>query len=368
MSPKKKKGKNPVEKRAMSNPFPLYYCEEFLHHDTGAHPENANRLVAILNILEKDFLLGKVELREPLTAEKEDICTNHDEIYFDRIKNSVNELESGEIRHLDPDTVISNGSFIAALKSAGCGLSMLENYYGKNGSERENRGLGIGRPPGHHSLRDYAMGFCLFNNIAIAAHLAKMKYGLKRIAILDWDVHHGNGTENSFYHDNEVLYLSTHQYPCFPGTGHVNDIGSGKGECYNVNLPVPPGSGDTEMKYCFVKVLMPILEQFNPEILLVSAGYDAHKRDPLAWLNWTTSSYTWMSALLDKFCLERNIPMFAFLEGGYDFQALAESIRETIRGFSGEAELESPDLTHTSQPVRAIVDMAVKALGSRWKF
>lgn len=351
----------------MSKAFPIYYCEEFLHHDTGGHPENANRLIAILNIMEKDFLLGSMELREPPDASKDDICLNHSDRYYEMIKESVEELHPGERRHLDPDTIISKGSFIAAVKAAGAGIAMLENYYGKNRTERESRALSIGRPPGHHCLNSRAMGFCLFNNIAIAAYVAKRDYGLKRIVIIDWDVHHGNGTENSFYSDNEVLYISTHQYPCYPGTGHSHDVGTGKGEGYNVNLPIPPGSGDTEMKYCFVKVIMPILEQFDPEIILASAGYDAHKRDPLAWLNWTTSSYGWISATLDKFCRERDIPIFAFLEGGYDYQALSESVKETIRGFSGEITPEEPDLTHTSQSVRAVADMTIKALGSRWK-
>jgi len=350
----------------MTNAFPLYYCEEFLNHNTGGHPENANRLIAILNMLEKDFLLGKIELREPPSASKDDICLNHDDRYFEMIKESIEALEPGEMDHLDPDTVISSGSFTAALKAAGTGIAMLENYYKRDNTGKENRGMSIGRPPGHHCLHNRAMGFCLFNNIAIASHLAKRDYGLKRIAIVDWDVHHGNGTENSFYSDNDVLYLSIHQYPCYPGTGHSNDIGMGKGEGYNVNLPIPPGSGDTEMKYCFVKVIMPVLEQYNPEILLVSAGYDAHKRDPLAWLNWTTASYTWMSALLDKFCRERDIPMFAFLEGGYDFQALSESVKETIQGFIGEGVAEEPDLSYTSQGVRMVTDMTIKALGSRW--
>lgn len=351
----------------MLSGLPIYYCEDFLHHNTGAHPENANRLIAILNTLEKDFLLGYVELREPPKAQEEDICLNHDLLYFRRVKEAIESLDPGEMRHLDPDTVISSGSFIAALKAAGAGKAMLENYFGRNGADKENRGIAIGRPPGHHAVKDHAMGFCLFNNIAIAAHLARRDYGIKRVAILDWDVHHGNGTESSFYSDNEVLYISTHQYPCYPGTGHPHDIGSGKGEGYNVNLPIPPGSGDSEIKYCFKTVIMPVLEQYNPELFLVSAGYDAHKRDPLAWINLTTQSFTWMSALVDSFCRERDIPLFAFLEGGYDFQSLAESFKETVRGFSKEALAEEPDLTHTSQSVRSVVEITSEAVSSRWK-
>jgi len=352
----------------MTRPLPIYYCQEFLNHNTGGHPENAQRLVAILNMLEKDFILGKVELREPPSADKKDILLNHSDDYFERVKNIIDNIQDGELRHLDPDTVISKGSFIAAIKGAGTGIAMLQNYYGKGESEREDRAIAIPRPPGHHAERAYAMGFCLFNNIAIAADIARRDYGVKRIAILDWDVHHGNGTQDSFYPEDEVLYLSTHQHPCFPGTGFPHDIGSGKGEGYNVNIPLPPGSGDTEMKYCFINVLLPVLEQYNPELLLISAGYDAHRLDPLAWLNMKTSTYTWMSVTLDSFCRERNIPMFAFLEGGYDFQALSESVSETVKGFTGEALIEKPDISLTSEPVRAVVSETRNALSSRWKF
>jgi acetoin utilization deacetylase AcuC-like enzyme len=353
----------------MISALPVYYCVEYLNHNTGGHPENSGRLTAIMNAIDKDLVIGQVELRDPPYAKKADILLNHEESYYEMVKSEVESLPIDRGRHLDPDTIISSGSFIAAEKAAGAGIGMLENYYGvSDPALKEARAIVLPRPPGHHALSDRAMGFCLFNNIAIAARLAIRDYGLKKIAIYDWDVHHGNGTEDSFYSEKEVLYISSHQYPAFPGTGIPGEVGSGEGEGFNVNLPLPPMSGDSEIQYCFTKVIMPVLEQYDPEILLISAGYDAHERDPLASLNFSTQAFTWLSCALDKFCTERNIPMLVFLEGGYDYIALAAGVMETMRSMRGEVDYEEPDISSTSEMVKRIVNQTRNALSNYWKF
>ena len=353
----------------MISALPVYYCIEYLNHDTGGHPENANRLTSIINTIDKDLVTGKVELRNPPPASKEIITLNHDESYYEFVKSEISFLYPGMSRHLDPDTIISPGSFIAAEKAVGAGVSMLENYFSpsENG-EKESRAIALPRPPGHHALHNRAMGFCLFNNIAIAARVAMKDYGLTRVAILDWDVHHGNGTEDSFYSSNEVLYISLHQYPAFPGSGSPYEAGSGKGEGYNVNLPLPPVSGDAEMQYCFINVIMPVLEQFNPEIMLISAGYDAHERDPLASLTFSTKAFSWMASTIHKFCKDRDIAMLAFLEGGYDYIALAAGVIETMNAMRGETEPDTPDTCKTSEMVKRMVNETQTAVSSRWKF
>lgn len=353
----------------MISALPVYYCVEFLDHDTGGHPENAGRLTSIINAIDKDLVIGIVELRDPKPASKDDILLNHDDSYYEMIKEEIAAISAGSSRHLDSDTIVSHGSFIAAEKAVGAGIDMLHNYYAiTNENGKENRAIALARPPGHHAIANRAMGFCLFNNIAIAARAAIRDYGLKRVAILDWDVHHGNGTEDSFYSEKEILYISTHQYPAYPGTGRPDEIGSGQGEGFNVNIPLAPVSGDAEAKYCFKSVIMPVLEQYDPQILLVSAGYDAHERDPLASLIFSTQTFTWMAATLDKFCAERKIPMFAFLEGGYDYTALAASVIETMRAMRGEAEPDVPEYLHVTDYVKRAVKETQSALSKNWKF
>lgn len=353
----------------MISALPIYYCVEYLNHDTGGHPENAGRLTAIINAIDKDLVTGKEEFRNPDSASKADILLNHTDSYYEMIKEEIAALSCFESRHLDPDTIISPGSFVAAQKAAGAGVCMLRNFYEPYKEEdKEYRAFALPRPPGHHAMASRAMGFCLFNNIAIAAHVALRDYGLDRIAIMDWDVHHGNGTEDSFYSEKKVLYISTHQYPAYPGTGAPSDIGCGAGEGYNVNLPLPPVSGDPEIAFCFEQVVMPVLEQYDPQLLLISAGYDAHERDPLASLTFSTDAFSWMAMKLENFCRERKIPMFAFLEGGYDYIALAAGVIETMDVMRGEIFPSSIDSSKASAIVQRVVRETKSALSCRWKF
>ncbi|MCB1309363.1 MAG: histone deacetylase, partial [Leptospiraceae bacterium] len=286
---------------------------------TGAgHPETSRRLVAIREMLAKQNFTGSMRNLAERTASPEEIALNHNRQYVD----SVRERCAAGTRHLDTDTVISAKSFDAATLAAGAGLEASDRIL----DGELDRALLLVRPPGHHSLGDRAMGFCLFNNIAICARYLR-KQGLERIAILDWDVHHGNGTEASFYDDPHVLFISTHQYPFYPGTGAAADTGVGAGEGFTLNVPMQAGADTATYKKAFESLIIPRLNEFAPEIILISAGFDGHQRDPLAMINLDTEFFVWATQkvreVADSHCQGRII---SFLEGGYDLQALAESV------------------------------------------
>jgi acetoin utilization deacetylase AcuC-like enzyme len=209
-----------------------------------------------------------------------------------------------------------------------------------------DNGFALVRPPGHHAERNRAMGFCLFNSVAIGAQYLRKKFALKRVLIMDWDLHHGNGTQHSFYDDPGVLYVSTHQYPYYPGTGAAEEVGRGQGEGFTVNLPVPAGWGDTEYLELFQTIVDPICRQFEPEFVLISAGFDAHARDPLGGMEVTEAGFAAMARLL--LCLARDHAQgrcAALLEGGYDLEGLQQSTRRVLDEMGGES-LDAPLPSH----------------------
>ncbi|MEQ9364338.1 MAG: histone deacetylase [Leptospirales bacterium] len=295
----------------------------FLEHDTGrGHPESHLRLVSIRERLEATGYYPRLRQLERRLATVEEIGLCHDPDYV-RSVDRICSVQGGG--HLDGDTVVSAKSYEAAIVSAGAGLAAADRILA---GELE-RALLLLRPPGHHSLHDRAMGFCLFNNVAITARYLQQQGGDKfqKIAIVDWDVHHGNGTEAMFYDDPNVLFISSHQYPFFPGTGAAADRGTGKGLGATLNLPMARGSGNSEYRRAFQDSILPALREFRPDALLISAGFDAHKNDPLAGIDLESSSFEWMShSLLEfarEYCAGR---LISFLEGGYDLDALAESV------------------------------------------
>ena len=255
---------------------------------------------------------------------------------------------------IDLDTVTSAGSYDAALHAAGGAIGAVDSVLG--GDERF--AFCALRPPGHHAETDRAMGFCLFNNVAIAARHALAEHGAERVLILDWDVHHGNGTQEVFYSDPAVLFASIHQSPLYPGTGPAHETGAGAGEGYTVNLPVPSGA-DGELFLSLVQtVVEPLARQFEPGLLMISAGYDAHAADPLASCLLETGDYGEMAASLRVLAEELGIGVVACLEGGYELDALADSVVATVRGFTG-----------TAAPRRASADPASahrERLRERW--
>jgi acetoin utilization deacetylase AcuC-like enzyme len=251
----------------------------------------------------------------------------HPESYVESIRR-FSESGGGA---LDPDTVASAGSFRAALHAAGGACAMTEALLE---GEAATGFCGL-RPPGHHAEPGVAMGFCLFNNIAVAARHALDSLGAKRVFILDWDVHHGNGTNDVFYASREVLFASIHQFPLYPGTGHLAESGAGDGEGYTINLPVPPGSGEDVWLSLVEHVALPAARAFEPDLILVSAGFDAHRDDPLAQCRLEAGSFAELARHVRALASERGVPVGATLEGGYDLAALASSVAATLEALAG---------------------------------
>jgi acetoin utilization deacetylase AcuC-like enzyme len=265
---------------------------------------------------------------------------------------------------LDPDTYTSPASRDVALLAAGAAIAGVEVIV----QSRATRVLALVRPPGHHAERDRAMGFCLYNNVAAAAAHA-LTLGMERVVVMDYDVHHGNGTQWIFYDDPRVLYISTHQYPFYPGTGAAGDVGSGKGAGFTLNVPLEAGSTDGDYAEVFKALVIPAIDQFRPELLLISAGYDAHERDPLARMRLSTSGYAGLTKALcdaaDRHCHGRVV---AVTEGGYDLTALKACLESTITVLDGGPVPPPGDtpLAATSRSLSAIA--AVRAAHAKyWK-
>jgi acetoin utilization deacetylase AcuC-like enzyme len=270
-----------------------------------------------------------MELVEAPVATREQLERVHSAPHID----SIRELAERGGGPIDLDTVASAGSWNAALHAAGGAVGAAERLNVEGGFAF----CGL-RPPGHHAERDRAMGFCLFNNVAVAAAHAIAELGVERVLVLDWDVHHGNGTEAIFYGSSEVLYASIHQSPLYPGTGAATDFGSGEGEGYTVNLPVAPGSGPDEFLSLVQAVVAPIARQWRPGLLCVSAGYDAHRDDPLANCDLDDAAYGDMAATMRHLAAELGVPVLICLEGGYSIGALSRSVVTTLEGLSGDRE------------------------------
>jgi acetoin utilization deacetylase AcuC-like enzyme len=292
-----------------------------LEHDTGDHPERSARITAIERELERRDWLGLERVLAP-AAEREIVEAVHPPEYVERIA----QVSTGGGGMLDMDTVASAGSFEAALHAAGGAVSAVTALLARD-ADVAFCGL---RPPGHHAEPARAMGFCLFNNIAVAARYALDRLGARRVLVLDWDVHHGNGTNDIFYDSAEVLYVSIHQSPLYPGTGALTENGTGPGEGFTVNLPVPPGAGHPDWVALVQHVVAPIARAYAPGLLLVSAGFDAHRDDPLANCTLTEESYAAMTSSMRALSLELEAPLGFVLEGGYDLGALAASVAATI--------------------------------------
>ncbi|MBS0433150.1 MAG: histone deacetylase family protein [Proteobacteria bacterium] len=290
----------------------IYTHPACLRHDTGyGHPESPARLRAVLEALD-DPRFANIERVEAPRVDRGQLLRVHEAAYVESIF-----AKEGLSLHLDPDTVMSPGSLEAALRAAGAACAAVDAVTGGEIA----RAFCAVRPPGHHANRDTAMGFCLFNGVAAAAAHAMERHGLERVAIIDFDVHHGNGTQGIFWNDPRVLYLSSHQMPLYPGTGASNERGAGN----IVNAPLPPGAGSREFRDAWEEILLPALVAHRPQLLLVSAGFDAHRADPLAQLQLDAGDYAWITqrlcALADAHAQGRVV---STLEGGYDLAALRE--------------------------------------------
>ncbi len=292
-----------------------------LEHDPGMHPERAARITAIERELESRGWLGYERVASPAVA-REVLERVHPPAYVSRLE-ALSARGGGRI---DLDTAMSAGSFAAALHAAGGAVALVERLVAGSAPT----GFSAHRPPGHHAPSAQAMGFCLFNNIAVAATHAVRELGLERVLILDWDIHHGNGTNDIFHASDEVLFASIHQSPLYPGTGPADDVGSGDGRGYTVNLPVPPGSGDAVFVSLVRDVLVPLARLFRPQLILVSAGYDAHREDPLGECAVSEGGYAAMAALARGLAQELGVSVGGVLEGGYALGALATGVAVTM--------------------------------------
>jgi len=312
----------------------VIYHPDYLKHDTGEHPERKERLVSIITHLRETGIMERLELIEPRFAELSEIEYIHTPEYVRKAKK-YSELEIP----LDLDTVLSKDSYSVALLAVGGAIAAVDTVLDRAGSS-----FALVRPPGHHAEPDRGMGFCIFNNAAIAARHAQKK-GRKRVLIADWDVHHGNGTQEAFYSDPTVLYFSTHQYPHYPGTGWLDEVGTGEGEGYNINVPLPAGTEDAGFIAAFREILLPAALEFRPDIVIVSAGQDASAGDGLAQMRMSADGFAALasivSSIAEKTCEGK---VAAVLEGGYDLGLLARSVASVLEVFMGrEPEKKEPD-------------------------
>jgi len=311
----------------------IVYHPIYLKHDPGPHPESPRRLEAIIFHLEQTGLKQQLTPIEPRPATIDEIAMVHHRQHISHIQEIS--LRGGG--WLDPDTIMSADSYEAALYAAG---GLIEATAAVINGE-VNSAFALVRPPGHHAIFQRAMGFCLFNNIAIAARYALTRY--ERVLIIDFDVHHGNGTQEAFYDNPQAVYISTHQFPHYPGTGSIEEIGSGAARGTTVNIPLPAGSGDPEYRQVFTRIVVPVARRFKPQLILVSAGYDPHWADELAMMEVSTTGFARMvktiRKLADELCDGR---LVLTLEGGYDLTALATSVKATFDVLLGKTKIEDP--------------------------
>ena len=331
------------------------YDPLYLEHNQRGHVECRERLEMTMQVLRETGLLERLVQVQATPVPMEHLLEVHLPQYVDQVR-AVSARGGG---HLDPDTYTNNRSFEVALVAAGGLLSLLQAVL----EGRVDNGFALVRPPGHHAVPGRGMGFCIFNNVAVAATYALKHKGLSRILIVDFDLHHGNSTHEVFYDTSKVLYFSTHQYPYYPGTGHWDSIGRGEGEGFTVNVPLPPGVGDEGYERVFDEILYPLAERYVPELILVSAGYDAHWADPLGMMQLSGAGYAYLTRTLKEMAAELCDGRLVFtLEGGYELKALAHSIAGTLQTLLGDEETSDP-LGPSPRPGVPVDDLIVHLKG-----
>jgi len=322
--------------------------KEYLKHLPGAsHPERPERIQVMLD-LASGLDPQRFALLPARSAGRDDVKRTHDVDHVRLIESTstVNRYA------LDGDTITSRDSFGVALLAVGGFLNVLDSIAAKESAN----GFALVRPPGHHALRNRAMGFCLFNTMAIGAEYLKRNHGAQRIMIVDWDVHHGNGTQDAFYDDASVLFLSTHQFPFYPGTGAINEIGTGAGEGYTINVPLPAGCADREYLQIFQDVVVAAAEKFHPEWILVSAGFDPHQRDPLGGMEVTELGFAGMARTLIDLARKFAEGRIAFLlEGGYDLAALRNSAAAVLAELQAREKSSAGHLRLGDSRIEAVI-------------
>ena len=336
----------------------IFTSDRFADHLTPpGHPERVER-AEVMQVVASEFRRRGGAVIEPCPAADEELARIHGGTYLDLLRETA-----GRAVALDPDTFTSPGTYDAALLAAGAGVAGIDHVLDTG---RGARALAMVRPPGHHAERNRAMGFCLLNNVAVGAAHARAR-GLARVAVVDYDVHHGNGTQRAFYADPAVLYISSHQFPFYPGTGAAEETGSGRGVGFTVNFPLEAGATDADYERIWTSAAG-LLRQFRPGLILLSAGFDAHMDDPLGGMRLTTPQFGRMTALVgavaDECCEGRFVTV---TEGGYDFRALAASLSGVIGVLDGSTTLDDlPVPGGDTRRAEASIDAARPHLGKYW--
>jgi len=334
----------------------LYFSHaDCLEHDPRAHsprhPDTPERLLSIERALAARDWLGWERRQSPILEE-----ARLELVHSPRHVESIKQLSLSGGGAIDPDTFVGEPSYRAALRAAGGACEMTRALM----SGETTLAFSGARPSGHHAEADRAMGFCLFNNVALAAELAIRELGARRVFILDWDVHHGNGTAEIFRHRADVLFASIHQAGIYPGSGPLSDVGSGPGEGYTINLPVPAGSEEELWLSLLEHVALPAAREFAPDLVLISAGFDAHRSDPLGGCRLQAGSFAQMARHVRDLAGERGVPLGGVLEGGYEPLALAESLLQTLAALSG------PEPAVTAAPEALLTSRAAAQIGHHW--
>jgi acetoin utilization deacetylase AcuC-like enzyme len=338
----------------------LIHTERFAEHQTPpGHPERPER-AEVMDVVAAQWRRRGADIVAPRAATREQLARVHDADHLRLIAETA-----GQSVKLDPDTYTSPESYEIALLAAGAAVDAVERVI----DAPNHTAIALVRPPGHHAERDRAMGFCLFNNVAVAAAHARAR-GATKVAVVDYDVHHGNGTQHIFEADPHVLYVSTHQYPFYPGTGAADETGHGPGRGFTVNVPLEAGAVDGDYQLVFAEVVIPVLRQFAPDLLIVSAGFDAHERDPLGGMRLTTGAFAAMTSELrgvaEQCCRGR---MAVVTEGGYDLEALAASTDAVIEALNGPvAAPKWPESGVASQRGRESAGLVKDQLKAYWSF
>ena len=325
------------------------------HQPPDGHPEQPARARVMADVSHRWVEAGGL-LTPPRVATRDELTRLHSPSYVDRIE----ETAGRQLQH-DPDTYTSPDSYDVARLAAGAAIAAVEYTLAEG-----TAAVAFVRPPGHHAEADRAMGFCLFNNVAVAAASARAA-GLDRVAVIDYDVHHGNGTQWMFYDDPTVLYVSLHQYPFYPGTGAVNDVGRSNGLGYTLNIPLQAGAGDADYDRAMRELVEPVVTAFDPELILLSAGYDAHIQDPLGGMELSTEGYTAMTAhvqrLAARCCGNR---MAVVTEGGYDLSALESCLDSTLQQLAGRPAVMGSTLRGDTRRIDEVIPAVKRAHASYW--
>ena len=341
----------------------IFTSERFADHLTPpGHPERLER-AEVMQVIASEFRRDGGDVREPQAATEEQLARVHDREYISLLSETA-----GRATALDADTFTSPDSYEVALLAAGAAIGCVDHVLETSG----RRALAMVRPPGHHAERNRAMGFCLFNNIAVAASHARAK-GVQRVAIVDYDVHHGNGTQWRFYDDPSVLFISSHQYPYYPGTGAATETGAGAGAGFTINLPMDAGGTDADYELAYDTIVFPVLRQFRPELILISGGFDALEDDPLGGMRLSADGFARLTASICDIANEcADGRVIAITEGGYDLGGLASCLRAVIpvlddRGFGDRRGRLEPAATSDTRRGRATVDAVLPQARKYWQ-